>query len=62
MGEGGGGGRGVCRLHIGSVIVVVFCKKLSQLWQIQLFIRKMNEPVMVMQTTLFTCDYNYRVV
>ena len=26
------------------------------------FIREMNEPVMVIQTALFTRDYNYRVV
>ena len=26
------------------------------------FIREMNEPVMVIQTTLFTNNYNYRVV
>ena len=30
--------------------------------RILLFTREMNEPVMAIQTTLFTRDYNYRVV
>ena len=30
--------------------------------RILLFTREMNEPVMVIQTALFTRDYNYRVV
>ena len=43
-------------------MVVVFCKNLPQLWEILLFIREMNESVMVIQATLFTSNYNYRVV
>ena len=30
-----------------GVIIAFFCFKLPQLWEISLFIRKMNEPVMV---------------
>ena len=46
----------------GNVIVVIFCKRLLQLKEIVLFIGEMNEPVMVIQPALFTCDYNYPVV
>ena len=34
----------------------------GHLQEILLFIRKMNEPVIVIQTTVFTSNYNYRVV
>ena len=30
----------------GGGAMVLFCKKLPQLWEIFLFIREMNEPVM----------------
>ena len=39
---------------LGGVMVVVFCKK-----ETLLFIRDMNEPVMVIQIALLTHDYNY---
>ena len=43
-----GGGVGRCRLDLGGggAMVVLFCKKLPQLWEIFIFIREMNEPVM----------------
>ena len=39
---------GGCRLDLGGggAMVVLFCKKLPQLWEIFLVIREMNEPVM----------------
>ena len=43
-------------------MVVVFCKRLTRLLEVLHFIKKMNEPVMVIWTTLFTRCYNYRVV
>ena len=43
-------------------MAVVFCKRLPQLQEVLHFIKKMNEPVMVIWTTLFTRCYNYRVV
>ena len=40
--------------YLGSVMVVVSCKNLPQLKEILLFMRDMNEPVLVIQTALFT--------
>jgi len=39
---------GECRLLLrgGGSKVVLFCKKLPQLWEIFLFIREMKEPLM----------------
>jgi len=47
----GGGGR--LDLGGGGAMVVLFCKKLSQLWEIFLFIREMNEPVMAIRGKAF---------
>ena len=33
-------------LRGGGAMVVLFCKRLPQLWEIFLFIREMDEPVM----------------
>ena len=41
--------------------MLLYFVKLPQLREILLFIRKMNELVMVIQLTIFTRDYNYRV-
>ena len=43
-------------------MVVLFCKKLQQLWEIFLFIREMKEPMMVIRGTLFTTNYTNGVV
>ena len=45
----GGGGR--CLLHLGGggSMVVLFCKKLPQLWEMRLFIREKNEPMMAIR-------------
>ena len=43
-------------------MLVVFCKNLIQLLEVLLFIREMNEPVMVTQAALFTRNSSYRVV
>jgi len=50
-----------CRLDLGGggAMVVLFCKKIPQLWEIFLFIRKMNEPVMA---KLFTTNHTNGVV
>ena len=40
-------------------MVVLFCKKLPQLWEIFLVIREMNKPVMAKR---FTNNYTNRVV
>ena len=55
------GGRGGCRLDLGGdgAMVVLFCKKLPQLWEIFLVIREMNKPVMEKR---FTNNYTNRVV
>ena len=54
---GGGGEVGWGGVQIGSrgrgAIVVLFCKSLPQLWEISLFIREMNEPVMVIRSKTF---------
>ena len=47
----GGGGR--LDLGGGGARVVLFCKKLSQLWEIFLVIREMNEPVMAIRGEAF---------
>ena len=44
--EGGGGRR--LDLGGGDVLVVLFYKRLPQLWEIFLFIREMNEPVVIL--------------
>ena len=46
----GEGGRR-CLLHLGErgSMVVLFCKKLPQLWEIRLFIREKNEPMMAIR-------------
>ena len=44
------------------MLQVVFCKKLLQLHEIILFIREVTEPMIMIQTALFTRDCNYRVV
>ena len=38
-------------LHLGERVsmVVLFCKKLPQLWEIRLFIREKNEPMMAIR-------------
>ena len=45
-------------------MVVLRCRKLPQLWEIFLFIRETNEPVIRWQfeAQLFTTDYTNRVV
>ena len=50
--RGGGGG---CRLDLGggNAMVVLCCRKLPQLWEIFLFIRETNEPVMAIRGTTF---------
>ena len=50
-------------MHIREVFttVVVLCKKLLQLQEKLLFVREMNGPVIVIQTALFTRNYNYGV-
>ena len=35
-------------------MVVLFCKKLPQLWEIFLFMRGMNEPVMAIRRQSFS--------
>ena len=46
---------GGCRLDLGGggAMVVLFCKKLPQLWEIFLVIREMNEPVMAIRGKAF---------
>ena len=41
--------------------MLYFVKKLLQSYEKLLFIREMNGPVIVIQTALFTRDYNYGV-
>ena len=43
-------------------MVVLFCKKLPQLWENFLFIREMKEPMMAIQGKLFTTNYTNGVV
>ena len=43
-------------------MVVLFCKKLPQLWEIFLFIREMNELMMAIPGKTFTTNYTNRVV
>ena len=59
---------GMCRLDLGGggAMVVLFCKKLPQLYEIFLFIWKMNEPVMAIRGKAFhkvlyqsSCAYLY---
>ena len=44
-----------CRLDLGEggALVVLCCKKLPQLWEIVLFIREMNGPVMAIRRKTF---------
>ena len=52
---GGGGGGVGCRLHLGGggSMVALFCKTLPRLWEIFLFIREMNEPMMAIRGKAF---------
>ena len=43
-------------------MVVLFCKKLPQLWENFLFIREMKEPMMAIRGKLFTTNYTNGVV
>ena len=60
----GGGEGGGCRLDLGggNAMVVLCCRKLPQLWEIFLFLRETNEPVMAIRAQLFTTNYTNRVV